>query len=87
MAYKIVYGEVQQPAKKDMTIAVFALFFAILFGCAISPKARTKIFPWTREYAVEAFSDFQNDLQAGATFEAAFLAYCRDIVANGMEEN
>ena len=87
MAYKIVYGEVKESVKKDITLVIVALFFAVLLGCAISPKARVKIFPWSQGHVVEAFSNFQNDLQAGAAFEDAFLAYCRDIVAYGMEAN
>ena len=87
MSYKIVYGEVKQPVKKDMSVMILAVFVAILWVCFLFPKTRAQIFPWTNEYAVEAFSDFRNDLQAGTSFEDAFLAYCRDIVAYGMEAN
>ena len=87
MAYKIVYGEVKQPVKKDISLWILTVFVAILLSCAISPELRAKVFPWTNEYAVEAYSDFRLDLQEGTTFEDAFLAYCRDIIAYDMEES
>lgn len=97
MGYRIVYGPMPKVRKtspfNEMRLqaltAVFLLLFVLLVRQAWpegTRMARQFLLPGEQTATEAAFADMIGEIQEGESWSDAFSAFCRQIVADGMQE-